>query len=276
PRRFALLVFLLPSLLYWPSSIGKDAWMLLTLGVAALGTAKIVTGRRSGVVALALGIAGMGFVRPHVAAMVLVAVLIAMIPRRAGGASARFGARLAIIAVTLLGGSFLLQEVESFFGLEGDLREARGVLEETEQRTTQGGSSFSAEPVESITDLPNALVTVLFRPFPHEAHNVQSLISSLEGVFLLVLFLAAARRLARAPTAAWREPYLLFTLAYSLLFVVAFSGFGNFGILARQRIQVLPLLLVLLTFPRNHGMPKGEPTDDLPTMPTSRLTLSRT
>jgi hypothetical protein len=37
------------------------------------------------------------------------------------------------------------------------------------------------------------------------------------------------------------------TFLYLLGFVVAFSQFGNFGILARQRVQALPLLLVLLS-----------------------------
>ena len=31
-RRYALLVFLLPSMLYWPSSIGKEAWLMLFVG----------------------------------------------------------------------------------------------------------------------------------------------------------------------------------------------------------------------------------------------------
>ena len=32
--RYAKLIFLWPSLLYWPSSIGKDSWMLLTIAIA--------------------------------------------------------------------------------------------------------------------------------------------------------------------------------------------------------------------------------------------------
>jgi hypothetical protein len=35
-------------------------------------------------------------------------------------------------------------------------------------------------------------------------------------------------------------------LAYSAMFVVGFSSIANFGILARQRVQLYPLLLVLL------------------------------
>ena len=45
-RRYAALVFLLPSLLFWPSSIAKEAWILACLGLAAYGAAKMLT--RSG------------------------------------------------------------------------------------------------------------------------------------------------------------------------------------------------------------------------------------
>ena len=44
-RTYALLVFFLPSLLFWPSGIGKEAWMIFTLGIASFGAAKLFAGR---------------------------------------------------------------------------------------------------------------------------------------------------------------------------------------------------------------------------------------
>ena len=41
-RRYALLVLFLPSLLFWPSSIGKEAWMTLALGLALTARAPAV------------------------------------------------------------------------------------------------------------------------------------------------------------------------------------------------------------------------------------------
>ena len=40
--------FFLPSLLYWPSSIGKESWMLFTLGIVAYGAALVFTYRPHG------------------------------------------------------------------------------------------------------------------------------------------------------------------------------------------------------------------------------------
>jgi hypothetical protein len=38
-------------------------------------------------------------------------------------------------------------------------------------------------------------------------------------------------------------------LAYSAIFVYGFSYFANFGILTRERVQVLPFVLVFLALP---------------------------
>jgi hypothetical protein len=44
-------------------------------------------------------------------------------------------------------------------------------------------------------------------------------------------------------------PYVAFALVYSAGFIIAFSSIANFGILVRQRVQLLPLYVVLLSIP---------------------------
>ena len=56
-------------------------------------------------------------------------------------------------------------------------------------------------------------------------------------------------RLRSLPRLIRTQPYVAFCLTYTLLFVVAFSSFANFGILTRQRVQVFPFVLVLLALP---------------------------
>ena len=41
-RTYGWLVFFFPSLLYWPSSIGKEAWICFGLGLASYGVALIL------------------------------------------------------------------------------------------------------------------------------------------------------------------------------------------------------------------------------------------
>ena len=52
------------------------------------------------------------------------------------------------------------------------------------------------------------------------------------------------------PRFAVQIPYVAFAVSYTLMFVFAFSAVSNFGILTRQRTQVLPVRLVLIAVPR--------------------------
>src|SRR5690606_25167366 len=77
----------------------------------------------------------------------------------------------------------------------------------------------------------------------------QALIASAEGTMLLILGAAAITRLMRLPKYIFQVPYVAYVVAYTVMFVIAFSSIGNFGILTRQRTQVLPLVVVLLVMP---------------------------
>jgi hypothetical protein len=87
------------------------------------------------------------------------------------------------------------------------------------------------------------------------------LIASAEGMMLLVLGAAAATRLWRLPKYIFQVPYVAYAATYTVMFVIAFSSISNFGILTRQRTQVLPLVLVLLVLPREtHRIEEPTPT----------------
>ena len=94
--------------------------------------------------------------------------------------------------------------------------------------------------------LPVATVTVLFRPVIVEAHNVQALVAAMEGTFLLVLVLVRLKSIFKSVRTFSSHPYVASALLYTFLFVIAFSAIGNLGILARERVQLLPMFLVLL------------------------------
>jgi hypothetical protein len=152
-----------------------------------------------------------------------------------------------------------------------DAKAVRGVrgsaqLAAAEGRTVEAGSSFTPVRVNTPIDLPYATITVLFRPFPWETHNGQTIVTSLEGLFLIVLTVRGWRRLRSIPGDLRREPYVAYCLGIMFTFVYAFSSFSNFGILARQRCQVLPFFLVLICLeqhkPKDPARPSGtEPGD---------------
>ncbi len=89
----------------------------------------------------------------------------------------------------------------------------------------------------------------MFRPFPWQASNPQALIAALESAFFVVLFATSWRRILGSLRSILRTPYVLLCCTYSVLFIYAFSAFSNAGILVRQRVQVLPFILVLVCLP---------------------------
>ncbi len=250
-RRYALLVFFLPSLLFWSSSIGKEAWMTFTLGITAYGVGKLLSYRRGGIPVMILGLVGTLMVRPHVSLVVFFALFGAFIlrpPRRANITSPL--AKVGGLVLLCIVGVVVLSQVQSFFGVNKlDSGAVESVLNRTTTQSSQGGSEFRAEPVSGPLGFVSATLAVVFRPWPYEAHNLMSLVASMEGVFLLILFLGSFRRFAALPRALIKTPYVTFALVFCIGFIFVFASIGNFGILVRQRVQLYPFLLVLLAIP---------------------------
>ncbi len=251
-RRYALLVFLLPSLLFWPSSLGKEAWILACLGLAAYGAARMLT-RSGGYAAALAGGFGVAIIRPHIALLLFAALAAGYLRRTRGERAPLFGpVPQAVGVVALLAVMFVgLQQVEEFFGVEeetdGVADTAEQILDFTTDRTATGGSEFDAAPIENPLQFPEAFVTVLFRPWPTEADNAQMLLTALESLVLLGFVALSWRRIRAAMRQAWSNPYIRMALVYTIGFIIAYAAIANFGILARQRAQLYPFFLVLLS-----------------------------
>ena len=250
-RRYAKLLFFLPSLLYWPSSIGKEAWMTLTLGLTAYAAARLLARRRGGFALLVLGLGGSAMVRPHVALVAFGAVAVGLLARRIRNPTpfalmARAAGVVAMVVISMV----LLTQVQEFLGLDRlDPASVDQALSRAQTNTSAGGSEFEAPRATSVVQLPVAIVSVLFRPFPFEARNAQTIIASAEGTVLLVLFARSRKRVLAALLSVRRQPFGALALTYVVLFAFVFSSFGNFGIIARQRVQMLPFALVFLALP---------------------------
>ena len=148
-HRYALLIFLWPTLLFWPSSIGKDCWMLLTLGIASLGAAKVLDAPRTAATPCSLRACCSGsFVRPHVSLMALLAFGIALlIGRRHStrpGVTPSSIAKVAGLVVLIAIGGVVASRAASVLNVDdfskGSIDSA---LTTNVGRTDEGGSTFS-------------------------------------------------------------------------------------------------------------------------------------
>jgi len=243
--RYLKWVVLLPSLLYWPSAIGKDAFMVLAAGVASYGVACLLTTRfLAGITVLSLGAAAMCYVRPHIALVICAGLVVAVI---VGRSQVGVATTLLTIGFTIALAFVVLHASSSFFGITNfNQASIAKELNDVSAQSSEGGSSFSPIIANNPIKFPAAAFTVLYRPLPIESHSGQELATSIEGIVLLVMTVKTSRR----------YPYFAYAFVAILVFIFAFSGISNFGILARQRTVIEPLLLVFLTLPKPEDDPR--------------------
>jgi hypothetical protein len=248
-KLFAILLFLFPSILYWANGIGKDAVIFLCIGLFALGSARLSDNKLNGLLAVTAGLIGVTVIRPHIGAILAIALGLAFATRTSG--KNKTNPATFLIGLIALAGLawFLLPRAIGFIGLEGlSAEEISGFLEKQQGLTTQGGSSFNTVDILNPINFPVVLATILFRPFPWEANNILAMVQSLEGLVVMGLVILNLKNLKQAFTSALSQMYIRFILFFGIEFVIAFSAIGNFGILARERVMMLPFFFMLLAY----------------------------
>lgn len=263
-RKYAWLCVLAPSLVYWPSSIGKEALMMLGLGVGTYGIALMLS-RRSWLIALMVAVAGLGFaglIRPHMTGIWIAAAVPALAlafvlggrskaihahPRRTGRLSIIVGLVVAAVALSVVA-TFAVRFLEP--GTDEDAPTSlTEILEETQRRTSKTGSTFVPPSVSSPTSWPYAAVRTLTRPLPIEARGVAQLLSAAEIVAIAGVYVASWRRLRSIPMLVFTNPYVAFAVTATFLGGLAFASFANLGVLTRQKSLLFPLLLLPVCVP---------------------------
>ncbi len=244
-RRYMLLVLFAPSLMYWPSSIGKEALIILGLGLATYGLSLLLTdGVLVGIVVAGAGLMLTTYVRSHVAIVLTLAFGAAILFRKRAGPKLA-GTMLTLVMFAAIG-SFVLSSANSYF--KANLFDGTGAvqaeLDAAESRTAQGGSQFTPPPA---WNFPLRAITVLFRPLPPEATSPQELVTSVESFAYAIALGMSLKKIAKSFRRDY--PFAVYAVVAVVLFIIVFGSFANFGILARQRTQILPFLFILLCMP---------------------------
>lgn len=238
-RLAAVLLFFWPSLIFWTSFIGKDALMLLFIGMTVYGFARLQQSSVAGAVPLALGLIGAADLRPHIGGMLALCLMTAHVYTRPRGRSS--GVLLkAVTGVILAAGTFYLVSQAREFVNVTDVASGVEKLNGMHQDLSSSGSGFSSSMAVNLMLSPFFFA----RPFPWEVHSPQVALASLESVGLLLLLfsrrciLTAFRFMVRSPLALMAG---LFVAGFSLIFSLAM---GNFGTMVRERTMALPFLLM--------------------------------
>ena len=217
--------------------------------MVVFGASRLYDKAWSGIPPVLFGIFAIGMVRPHVAIVFLASVLIGLFARQAHS-KGRVASHLVVLVVVIVGLMWAANASAALFGLESldGFNDVSAALDFAQERTSQDTSQFVVARVQSPADYPLAIVTVLFRPFPWEASGAAALLSALESVALLALVLRAVPSGIAHLDGVLQRGQLLFAVTFTSIFIFLFSAIGNFGILVRQRAQVIPFVLLLVAF----------------------------
>jgi hypothetical protein len=235
-RALPYVLAFLPGFHVWTSVMGKDE--IVFLGILVFLWGLIRPGPRF--LALAAGLAICCLVRPHIAALLAAACVIAAI----------VSSDIPVLARALLAGGFAiglivaLPFLTSFVGLEGLNSEAASQVVETWQgRNLDGGSSLDI----SQYSFAYQGFTFLFRPLFFDATSSLGLVVSVEDLVLLGVCVWGAPSAWRALWAGTETFFLRFNFIFwGLSTAVLAPVTANLGIALRQKIMLLPSLLLVL------------------------------
>jgi hypothetical protein len=243
---YRLLIFFMPSVLFWPASLGKDAWVFCCSGIAVWGWALFVRRNQlGGLLVAGAAVVAVSFVRAHVATLLILAMAVSyflyssrslnQLPKLIAG-----GVVMAGVAVVVFNAGVDLLQLDE---LSLEAFEERYILQQ--ELTSIGGSEIQATSAFSLTGFGRGIVTVLLRPFPWEARNAQNLLAAVETILWLGIFWHRRRSFLANVRAVRRDPLMGLCLFYSLGIIFALTAISNLGIVARQRVMMLPFLWML-------------------------------
>lgn len=228
-----LLLLFLPGVSFWSSAIGKDAPAFMATGLMCWAILNMK--RRWILVVLSLAI--YAIVRPHVVAIILVALALATIC--AGKLSpAKKVASIIILAAPI---AFGLQIAITSAGLDGAFSNVQELVDYRQSVNLEGQGAIDI----SSMILPLQMFFYAFGPLIIGASGLMGMLASIENAFLLFVILLSVSKMIRGkstivPVARWF--YLFFTL---MLWVVFATTTANLGISLRQKWMFMPMLLIL-------------------------------
>lgn len=268
-------VFLAPSAVFWSSSLLKEVFALLGVGLIIRGGARVRTGALGYVAHVAAGALAIGLFKAYVLFPLAAALGVYGYWSQAaskGGVKLSpvalvSGAVATLAMVVALGEIFPTYAIDSLVG-SIETQQAASL-------TVEGGSDFrdaSEErgprgPLGLAVDLPFTLLTALFRPVLFESRNVMMLVNSLETTLLLFLFVTSLYRVGPRKLVGWvwRSPDLMACVVFVVLFSLAVGlATTNLGTLSRYRLPMMPFYFYVLFAARSMSLGSAKIRSDGP------------
>ncbi|MFA0031224.1 MULTISPECIES: hypothetical protein [unclassified Vibrio] len=233
-RNLVLVFIFLPSVSFWSAGVGKDAISFMAIGLALYAALNFV----KRIPLLILAIAFMLLVRPHMAGMMVIAVVISV----ALSKQINFIPRLIVGAIGLGVAAIMIPFALNYAGVSEDASNLGEYIDARANSNQDGGSSLDIASLP----LPLQMFTYLFRPLPFEVRSITQLLASIDNMVLLYLCYVAfkARAIVRNLTLPGNRVFMWWyvLIAWVLLSMTT----ANLGIAMRQKWMFAPILIFLL------------------------------
>lgn len=231
-------ILFLPSLHFWSSGIGKDSLVFLFVAMFFYG----VRDMRKYLILVIISLLLLYHVRPHMAFIVIISAGLMLLT----GSQIHFSYKIVFFTLSAIGLVFIYGEVLEFLKIDEVNSENLEIMFSKSSSNLSYGRSFvdmSSYP------LPLKLFTFWFRPLFFDAHNISSLLNSVENLICLLLT-GKAFSLVNPIKGYKIAPFHLKIMLWSfLLSSVAFaSALSNFGIMVRMKNMTFVYFLFFLIY----------------------------
>jgi len=232
----ALILILLPSVSFWSAGIGKDAISFMATGLALWAALNLK--KRQGI--LVFSILAMLLVRPHIAGMMLIALSIAILFDK----NVNLQIKIGLTIFSIIASAVMVPYALKYAGVGENVNAEKleGYFDKKQNHNLAGGSSLDITSMP----LPVKMFTYLFRPLPHEAHNITALLASLDNIMILLLFVISIKHLnnKKLKLDLANRKFLWFFAIITLIILSLTTA--NLGIAMRQKWMFMPMFIYLL------------------------------
>ncbi|HEV7232039.1 MAG TPA: hypothetical protein VGO45_11955 [Bacteroidia bacterium] len=261
-RPLALGFIFLPTAIFWGSGILKDTftlsgfcWFVSSIEMVFISKKKIF---RNAIIAFVSGCIVL-FIKPYIIMACIPGLIVWLFHERVRKIKNNLWRNLSlpfIFMMSLAIGasimSFLGDKLDKF-ALTKVLDTASVAQRDLKDESYHGNSfdigNYDASLAGITSKFPVATIAGLFRPFVWEAKNFVMVLSGLENLILLYLFLYPIYKIGprKIMRILFNQPLLLFLFTYSILFAFSIGiSTSNFGALIRFKIAFAPFMVAML------------------------------
>jgi hypothetical protein len=246
--------FFLPNMVLWTSNLGKDSLIYLGIVLVMFGFVAKPKPPKN-VIAAGLGAWLVFSVRPHVFLFMLVGFLLGLFMEKRAFSFRSVFLFLAIFVTFLLTQQTILKvagiqpesEEEQHASINSYYEAGVSRVEASSKSLNIGGSAMGAPHKFSIVYFPYYLVTFLAGPFVWQARKPIQFFSAIETVIyqLMILYLCIHwKDVVKIGFIRYKYSWLLYLIVAS---IIVGASQTNFGLIARQKCMVLPVIFLLFT-----------------------------